>query len=237
MKVPLYEIGSWDILGKYSNPKIIRLVPDIPRICVQIKLEVHQIDPVKKQGWNLGETCSYHRNQVNRMMIDPASSHVPQREVPAPLLETDSRAGLLWCCTYSRMGTRVAPKTKGSAEMESEGPPGGYRWKEEGFRGSEAVGNALSIWKGIWIEFPVFAQQRFFHTCIMCQSVNQVEVLPVWSLHFNGGRKMDRTDWWTGSQMWRNVMLYSCKRCRELLGGVKEQSDPGPVPLILPLLS
>lgn len=97
MKVPIYDIGSWDILGKHNNLKIIRLVPDIPMICVQIKLEVHQIDPVKKQGWNLGETCSYHRNQVNRMTVDPAWSHVPQREVPAPSLEADPRAGLLWC--------------------------------------------------------------------------------------------------------------------------------------------
>lgn len=33
----------------------MRLVPGIPRICVQIKLEVYQIDPVKTQGWNLGD--------------------------------------------------------------------------------------------------------------------------------------------------------------------------------------
>lgn len=38
--------------------KIIRLVPDIPGICVQIKLDVHQIDPVEKQGWDLGDTFS-----------------------------------------------------------------------------------------------------------------------------------------------------------------------------------
>lgn len=52
LKSPLYDIGSWDILGKHNNLKIIRLVPDIPRVCVQIKLEMDQIDPIKKQGWD-----------------------------------------------------------------------------------------------------------------------------------------------------------------------------------------
>lgn len=65
---------------------MITLVPDIPRICVQIVLEVHQIDLVKKQGWDW-VVCSCCTDQVNRMAVDMAEATF--LKVLAPSIKTD----------------------------------------------------------------------------------------------------------------------------------------------------
>lgn len=111
----------------------MRLVPGIPRICVQIKLEVYQIDPMKTQGWNLGDMfLPYGPGKLNE--VAAAWSHVPQGEIPAPSLEINPREqfpGLSCSGTrsveewgFGRVSSR-AEDEKFSKDGVGEGPAGG----------------------------------------------------------------------------------------------------------------